>query len=111
MRAARRRLFGAGRLGQVAGPPARVLDRARDDVLEPAEDGAAAAGWLAGAKAVLRVTSSPHQMHGSLFDGPIKVVRSRREEAIYRNPTRILSVGCGLRRGPRCQPESEPFSW
>src|SRR5205085_11445758 len=40
-------------------PPARVLDRARDDVLEPAEDGAAAAGRLVGAKAVLRVDVVP----------------------------------------------------
>ena len=59
MRAARRPRFGAGRLGHAAGPPARALDRPRDDVLDPAEDGAAPAGRLVGAKAVVRVDVVP----------------------------------------------------
>ena len=59
MRAARRPRFGAGRLGHAAGPPARALDHPRDDVLDPAEDGAAPTGRLVGAKAVVRVDVAP----------------------------------------------------
>src|SRR5881392_2432390 len=59
MRAARRRCFGARRLAHAGGPPVRALDRPRDDVLKPAKDGAAPAGQLVGAKAVVRADVVP----------------------------------------------------
>ena len=64
VRAARRARVDAGGLGKLAGLPVGALDRPRDDVLEPAEDGAPLAGRLVGAEAVVgldaasRTTSS-----------------------------------------------------
>ena len=99
MRAARRPRFDAGRLGHAAGPPARALDRPRDDVLDPAEDGAAPAGRLVGAKAVVRVDVVPApaaRLAVQQIDAE-KVVQSRRASGDCRDSQ--ATTGRRLPRG------------
>ena len=103
MRTARRPRFGAGRLGHAASPPARALDRPRNDVLEPAKDGAAPAGRLIGAKAIVGVDVVPApraRLAVQQIDAE-KVVRSRRARGDLSQPYAETQRQCGLRRGDR----------
>src|SRR5436190_8729150 len=101
MRTARRPRFGAGRLGHAASPPARALDRPRNDVLEPAKDGAAPAGRLIGAKAIVGVDVVPApraRLAVQQIDAE-KVVRSRRARGDLSQPYANTQRQRGLRRG------------
>jgi hypothetical protein len=96
MRAARRAALRCRRLGHALGPPARALDRPRDDVLDPAENGAAPAGrWLVGAKAVVRVDVVPApaaRLAVQQIDAE-KVVQSRRvSRRLSRQPSNTRST-------------------
>ena len=59
LRAAEWTLVDPGRLGELAGVPVRSLDRPRDDVLEATEGGAARAGGLVDAEAVVELDRRP----------------------------------------------------
>ncbi len=69
----------------------RALDRPRDDVLEPAEDGAAPSGRLVGAKAVVRVdvVPAPGARLAVQRTDAEKVVQSKRaRRRLSRQPSR-----------------------
>src|SRR5450755_2458344 len=96
-------------------PPVRALDRPRDDVLEPAEDGAAPAGRLVGEKAVVTVDviPAPRARLAVQRTDAEKVVRSRRArraivETAKQNPadgyhmvTALVHRALGLRGQPQ----------